>query len=189
MKLYLKYMFMVLSGAVLCLLLERQYGRSPEAFLWLCFFVVLAGAAVHDWKTMEIPDKCHLLIIILALVRLGVLGCTGNPVNWMTHLAGVVCVSLPMLIITWMITGAFGLGDVKLMAAGGFFMGSGEIAVSFFLAVLLGGIYGIYLLTVKGVNKKTQFPFGPFLCLGMIIGGLYGEEILNWYLVLLGIAA
>ena len=157
--------------------------------LWICFFAVLAWAAVHDWKTMEIPDRCHLLIIVLAFVRLGVLGYSGYPVSWISHLTGVVCVSLPMLIITWMITGAFGLGDVKLMAAGGFFMGAERIVVSFFIAVLLGVIYGIYLLAVKGVNKKTQFPFGPFLCMGMTIGGLYGEEILRWYLKLLGLSA
>ena len=52
-------------------------------------------------------------------------------------------------------------------------------------AVLFGGIYGIYLLAAKKKERKDHFAFGPFLCLGMVLGLLCGQPLIDWYLGML----
>ena len=51
--------------------------------------------------------------------------------------------------------------------------------------LLLGGGYGIYLLASGKKGRKEQFAFGPFLCAGMILGLLFGNQMIDWYLGIL----
>ena len=75
-----------------------------------------------------------------------------------------------------------GVGDIKLMAACGVFLGWRLTLVSTVLAILGGGIYGIWLMAAKKAARKEKFAFGPFLCVGMVIGLVYGEQLLTWYM-------
>ena len=71
------------------------------------------------------------------------------------------------------------------MAACGLFLGWKITLVSAALAILFGGIYGCYLLAAKKADRKAHFAFGPFLCIGMAIGLLYGIRLIDWYLSLM----
>ena len=79
-----------------------------------------------------------------------------------------------------------GGGDVKLVAAAGFFLGWEKL----FLAVLIASVLGsVVLLIVNRKNREgreTEYPFGPFLVAGMLPALLFGSQLLNWYLGLLG---
>ena len=41
------------------------------------------------------------------------------------------------------------------------------------------------LLAQKKANRKSQFAFGPFLCIGIAIAMFFGETIADWYMGLL----
>ncbi|MDD5953557.1 MAG: prepilin peptidase, partial [Oscillospiraceae bacterium] len=71
-----------------------------------------------------------------------------------------------------------------LMAACGLFLGWKVTLLSTAIAMLLGGIYGIILLLRKKAGRRSQFAFGPFLCIGMAVGLPYGQQLLDWYLTL-----
>ena len=77
--------------------------------------------------------------------------------------------------------GAFGGGDIKLMAAAGLFLGWQNTLLAMFFGIVFGGIYGIYLLAAKKAGKKDHFAFGPFLCAGIVIAMLFGGPVLEWY--------
>ena len=94
----------------------------------------------------------------------------------------MICVSLPLYLLTIPVPGAFGGGDIRLTAACGIFLGWKLNLLALFLAVMGGGIYGMWLLATKRKGKKDHFAFGPFLCVGMAIAMFAGENILNWYL-------
>lgn len=70
--------------------------------------------------------------------------------------------------------GAMGAGDVKLAAAIGAVVGCTQGFVSFLIAVVLGTISGIAMLIFKaraekkGVEWRTQIPFGPYMVLGAV---------------------
>ena len=98
------------------------------------------------------------------------------------RLIGFFSVSLPLFAITLAVPGAFGGGDIKLMAVIGFFLGWKMSLTAFMLAVFSGGIYGIGLLLSKKKGAKEHFAFGPFLCAGTALTLFVGEWLLSWYL-------
>ena len=153
----------------------------------------MLSVALIDAETQLIPDRLNL-----ALAVCGVLGTLLSPAGWLPHLIGAFCVSVPMLLLCLAIDGAFGGGDIKLMAAAGLFLGWQNTLVAYLVAgdarpllpawyvylilgILGGGLYGIWLLAAKRADKKDHFAFGPFLCAGIVIAMLFGEPILQWY--------
>ena len=86
---------------------------------------------------------------------------------------GAVIISLPMLILSAMAGGSFGGGDIKLMAAGGLFLGAQGVVRAFVIGITAAGMYCLYSLLRKKVKLKGEFALGPFLSLGMMIAFLY----------------
>lgn len=161
--------------AVICLL---HFSNVREAVLVFLFLCVLTVVAFLDIDTMEIADGCHIAILALALLAHVLL----PGVSWRDSVVGMLCVSVPMLLVSLAVPGAFGGGDIKLMAACGLFLGWKMTLVSAFLGILAGGVYGIWLLASGKKGRRDHFALGPFLCLGMLAGVLYGRQILDWYL-------
>lgn len=77
---------------------------------------------------------------------------------------------------------AMGMGDVKMMAMIGAFMGWKAILLTTFSGSLAGSLTGIFMMAFRGKDRKAQIPFGPFLATGAIITLFYGREILYLYL-------
>lgn len=150
--------------------------------IMILFFVVLIFVALTDMKTMEIPNKYIIAILILGAVSAAVI--QDRPV--IDRLIGMACVSLPLMMVTYLIPDAFGGGDIKLMGACGLLLGWKLSLIAFFLAIMTGGSYGIYLLLSGRKGRKEHFAFGPFLCAGMAASVLWGEALLAWYLSLCG---
>jgi prepilin signal peptidase PulO-like enzyme (type II secretory pathway) len=75
-----------------------------------------------------------------------------------------------------------GGGDIRLGALLGFFFGWPQIAMTIFLAYIIGAIVSL-ILVVFGKKKMTsQIPLGPFLVIGALITLFYGQQIIGWYL-------
>ena len=126
---------------------------------------------------MEIPNG-----LVIACIVPAVMAVFAFPnVKIMERLIGIFSVSLPLFAITLAVPGAFGGGDIKLMAVIGFFLGWKMSLTAFMLAVFSGGIYGIGLLLSKKKGAKEQFAFGPFLCAGAVVAYFWGIEIVTWY--------
>ena len=87
-----------------------------------------------------------------------------------------------MLILALLIPGAFGGGDIKLMAASGLFLGTASIVCAMFFGLLTGGAYGSIMLKSGKLERKDQFAFGPFLAVGLTVAAFYGDQIVSWYL-------
>jgi leader peptidase (prepilin peptidase)/N-methyltransferase len=77
--------------------------------------------------------------------------------------------------------GGMGGGDMKLGAMLGAFLGWKVVLVALFVAVLLGGVLAIALLTTGIRRRKDPIPFGPFLALGGVVGLFWGERLARWY--------
>lgn len=169
-------------GGVLALICAYRYIYKEEniaAFLLVfLFFCVLTVVAFIDMDTMEIPDGCSIAIGLLAVAAVFVM----PQVTLAGRGIGLLCISLPMLIVTLLIPGAFGGGDIKLMAAAGLFLGWKLTVVSAVLAVLAGGAWGCWLLASRKAGRKDHFAFGPFLCVGLVIGTLWGAYFIDWYM-------
>ncbi len=74
-----------------------------------------------------------------------------------------------------------GLGDVKLLAMIGAFLGWKGSLLSLMIGAFVGSIIGIAIIAVRGKDFKYAIPFGPFLSLGAFCSLLWGNTILYWY--------
>ena len=78
-----------------------------------------------------------------------------------------------------------GMGDVKMLAMIGAFLGWKLTILTLILASIGGSVVGIVILVTQRGNLKAAIPFGTFLALGALLASLYGEPLVAWYLNLL----
>ncbi|MDE6956803.1 MAG: A24 family peptidase [Lachnospiraceae bacterium] len=149
--------------------------------LFLIHLLMIAEKDIHEKK---IPNRYILSLCLVAAGFIAVCRTSGIA----AHFLGAVCVSAVLFLIALIVPGAFGMGDVKLMAAGGWFLGWKLIILSGIFAFLISGLYIIVVWFLQAVCKKgktihrrTELAFGVFLCIGMAVSLLWGEQVINCY--------
>lgn len=152
--------------------------------LMIAIGVIFIYIAWKDWRTMKITNRSLLALLIFLLADSFL--CGRGDLSWPDRLAGAVCVSVPMFLLTLMVPGAFGGGDIKLMAVCGFWLGWKDCLTAMILAVITGGIFAAVLIISKRSGRKSRMAFGPFLILGILAAFCGGEAIRMGYWKLMG---
>ena len=86
-----------------------------------------------------------------------------------------------------------GLGDAKLMAMLGAWLGLSGALLSFAIGILLGAVFALLVLAMPAARRESdtwlmsKLPLGTFLCVGGIISALWGQPIIAAYLRLVGL--
>jgi leader peptidase (prepilin peptidase)/N-methyltransferase len=75
-----------------------------------------------------------------------------------------------------------GMGDVKLLAMIGGFLGWRGVLVTLLVASTVGSLVGLAAMIRQRGTLQLAIPFGPFLALGAAVHLFWGEEWLAWYL-------
>ena len=117
------------------------------------YVIILLCVAWQDYKTRIIRNKFHIVIFSLTIVQMLLI----SEYRITDRLIGMLSVSVPMLLLTLLIPGGFGGGDIKLMAASGFFLGTSSILCAMNLAIIAGSVYGIIMLKNRKRDRKDQF--------------------------------
>lgn len=151
---------------------------SLRGLLVFIFLSVLMAAAMIDYDTQMIYDSFHVIIFVLGIGAVWLFPEHGL----ISKIIGIFIISVPMLILALVIPGAFGGGDIKLMAACGWLLGAKSIVCAMFLALLAGGLYCTILLAGKKIGRKEHFAFGPWLAIGLSVAAFYGDFLVNSYL-------
>jgi len=144
----------------------------------MAFVAVLIALSFIDLDTFRLPD-----VLTLPLLGLGVLGAfliPGSPTGWESVFSALGAGGL-FLVIALTYPQGMGLGDVKLVAALGAFLGFPSIFLSVFVGSFIGALAGIFLLITGQKRFRQQIPFGPYLALGAILTLLWGTQIFDWY--------
>ena len=128
----------------------------------LLYDTFLAMLAIEDLKNRKIRNRYPMAILLLSLVSTFVFG----NISVLSRSFGMLIVSIPMLLLAIWLPGSFGGGDVKLSFACGAFLGGKLVLEGTVYAVLIAGIYCIYLLLRHRKIKNIQFALGPFLAIG-----------------------
>jgi len=168
----------------LLLILNFQFLISNDQLNWLTvllsliIIVFLVFSAVFDLKYMILPDFSTIVLIVMAFVLLFVETPRGASLQ-----SGVLSalVAAGFLLILNLITKGkgMGMGDVKLAIFMGLFLGPQKTIVAFYVAFIVGAIYGLILMALKKAKKKSQIPFGPFLILGIFVAWWFGQKIVE----------
>jgi leader peptidase (prepilin peptidase) / N-methyltransferase len=76
-----------------------------------------------------------------------------------------------------------GMGDVKMLAMIGAFLGWKLVLVTLFLASVSGSIIGVAVMAVKRGGLKYALPFGTFLAIGAAVAAVAGDFLVDWYMM------
>jgi leader peptidase (prepilin peptidase)/N-methyltransferase len=75
-----------------------------------------------------------------------------------------------------------GMGDVKMLAMIGAFLGWKLTFVTLMMASFAGSIIGGLLIVAGRGGMKTALPFGTFLAMGAMLAAVVGPAVLDWYI-------
>lgn len=138
--------------------------KITEYGITVVYLMILCRIAYADWKYQIIDPWTHIGILTLAcmemLFRVGV--------SVQERCLGAVVIAVPMLVLTVLLKGGFGGGDIKLMAVSGFLNGVKVITYAGMLGIILSGIYVSMMLAAGKMGRKDSFALGPFLVMGII---------------------
>lgn len=138
--------------------------KITEYGITVVYLMILCRIAYADWKYQIIEPWTHIGILTLAcmemLFRVGV--------SVQERYLGAVVIAVPMLVLTVLLKGGFGGGDIKLMAVSGFLNGVKIITYAGMLGIILSGIYVSMMLAAGKMGRKDSFALGPFLVMGII---------------------
>jgi leader peptidase (prepilin peptidase)/N-methyltransferase len=165
--------------AVLAVAVVLAKHSAHDIALGLAFVAVLVPVALIDIESRIIPNKITLPAGLAAVA----IGLITRPAGVPEQLIAGAAAGAFLLFFALAYPRGMGMGDVKLAAVMGLFLGR-SVAVAVLSGVLIGAIAGGFVMARLGVEKgrKTAVPFGPFLAIGGIIGLLAGPAIVHWYL-------
>ncbi|HUO75062.1 MAG TPA: prepilin peptidase [Solirubrobacteraceae bacterium] len=152
---------------------------TVQIALGLVLIAVLVPVAIIDFEHRVIPNKITLPAAVAAVL----IGLALDPSGVPEQLIAGAAAGGFLLIFVLAYPRGMGMGDVKLAAVLGLFMGR-SVAVALLVGVLLGTIVGLVVIARVGVERgrKTAVPFGPFLAVGGIVALFVGPAIVHWYL-------
>jgi len=152
------------------------FGLSLEALVDALGCAVLVAVTVKDLESRIVPNRIILPALAVALV---VQTARDPSIEW-------VVASLAaggFYLIAFLIYPAgIGMGDVKLAAFLGAWLGA-PVVVAIFAASLLAMIPAVVIVAKHGRQaRKVGIPYAPFLAGGGVIALFFGDAILEWWL-------
>lgn len=178
-KISFRYPFVELINCILSTLVFAIYRYKFITLVYLVLIPTLIVMSFIDLDTMEILDRINITILILGLLTF-IPNLKNYDITWQEKLIGMVCVSVPMLILA-LITKGIGLGDVKLYFVLGLLFGWKHILLIGFFSIIFGGIAGTILL-IRNKKKKIEnreMPFGPYIAIATVMIIFLGQYILE----------
>ena len=144
----------------------------------VCILIALFGI---DLEHQILPN-----VITLPGIAVGVLLSLIAPPGWKDALIGVllgggVLYAVAGAYYLWRREEGMGMGDVKMLAMIGAFLGWKAVLVTLVLASFAGAIIGLVLMAAQRGTMKFALPFGTFLAIGGIVAMFAGEPLVAWY--------
>jgi leader peptidase (prepilin peptidase)/N-methyltransferase len=179
----IQYPLVELLTGVLSAVVVWRFGPTWAALAALFFTWALVAAAGIDLRTQLLPDQLTLpllwLGLLIALVPLFA--------DARSAIIGAAVGYLALWCVYWLfklLTGkeGMGYGDFKLLAALGAWMGPVALLPVILISSFIGAIVGVITLQVRGQDRSTPIPFGPFLAAAGWVWFVFGDAILSAYL-------
>lgn len=121
------------------------------------FILTLIYAGYYDYKKRIIPDKVHIIIIILALI---------SNFNFIQSIIGFIILPIPFIVPIFFNEESIGGGDIKIVASIGFYLGLVKGIVAIVIGLSLSILISIIILKRY---KNNSIPLAPYLATGSII--------------------
>ncbi|MBQ49751.1 MAG: prepilin peptidase [Zetaproteobacteria bacterium] len=175
---FLYWQFPFFQGSIIHLTIDpAEFIRCLHAIIFTSLLII---CSVIDLRLKIIPDVISLPMILFSPVWIWI-----HPqLNWFSSLLGILFGGGILYLLAWIYLllrkqSGMGMGDVKLLAAIGGWLGFESILPTLFIGSIVGALIGIAgIVLKKGVDFKTELPFGPFLALGAVLYLVYGPDLI-----------
>lgn len=173
-----QYPVVELAMALLSLALFLKFSLSWAFGIYFLFSAALLVVIFIDFHHGIIPDGISLPGIVLGFVFSFV-----NPfVTWQDSGLGIVVGGgslLLIFILYYLVTKVegMGMGDVKLLAMIGAFLGWQSLPFVVLSSSVMGSLVGLGVMLKNKTGGKTSIPYGPFLSMGSLLYLFFQEKI------------
>jgi leader peptidase (prepilin peptidase) / N-methyltransferase len=148
-----------------------------QLVLGLAFCAVLVVITITDLEQRIIPNK----VLAAGAVAAIAIAAVSDPASIPERLMAALVAGGILFLIALAYPRGLGMGDVKLVAVMGLFLGS-AVAPAVLVGFATGAVAGAFLLARHGAAaRKRAVPFGPFLAVGGLVGLWAGDAIVHWY--------
>jgi len=185
------------------------FGLTMEAVKWAVFAALLVVLALTDARERILPDSVNFTGLGLGLVLSIFTAPVDGSALWLSNRLFEFPPPRPALSfvdatlgaaagagLLWLVSEGYfrlrgregmGLGDVKMMAMAGSFLGLQRTLVTVLVSSVLGSIMGLAFIVLTKKDRNYELPFGTFLGAGALLVVFFGTPALLWYHSLLGI--
>ena len=158
-----------------------QYGID-----WLLVSRLLFGCALIVLFFIDLEHRILPNVITIPGAIIGFLFSFVTPPGWVSSLVGLVVGGLIPLVIAEIYyrlrrVEGLGMGDVKMLALIGAFLGWRHVLLTLMIASLLGSLVGLPL-AIRRRDMKASMPFGTFLAIAAMLAAGAGDTMIAWYL-------
>jgi len=185
------------------------FGLTVEGAKWTVFAALLVVLTITDVRERILPDEVNFFGLGVGLL----FSFFTNPIDgtalWISNhwfdfppprpvlsFADGVLGAIAGSGLLWVVAEGYfrlrgregmGLGDVKMMAAVGAFLGLKRTLMTVLAGSLLGSVIGIVLILVSKKGRDYELPFGTFLGAGALLVVFFGTPALQWYQSLMAV--
>lgn len=171
-----------ISTALVFVVTYLTYGLTLLSLVRVIFGCALIVLFVTDLQHKILPNVITLPGIVIGLVCSVFL-----PPGWVSSLIGILVgggVLFAIAEVYYRVRGqeGLGMGDVKLLAMIGAFLGWKLVLLTLVFASFTGSLAGGVLIASGRGGMKYALPFGTFLAVGALLAATWGDPIADWYL-------
>jgi leader peptidase (prepilin peptidase)/N-methyltransferase len=171
-----RYPLVELGTGVLWLAVAVAADDAPHLVLGLLLVTALVPIALIDIDLKIIPNRITLPAAVAA-VAAGLAIDSGHVPEMLIAGAGAGGFFLAAALMR---PGGMGIGDVKLAAVLGLYLGR-AVVPALFVALIAGVVVGVFVIARSPEGRRTKVPFGPFLAFGGVVALFVGEALMNAY--------
>jgi leader peptidase (prepilin peptidase)/N-methyltransferase len=153
---------------------------------WLLFSRLLLGCALIVLFFIDLHHRILPNVITVPGTIIGFILSVVTPPGWVSSLIGLLLGGLIPLVLAELylrirkIEG-LGMGDVKMLALIGAFLGWKLMLLTLALGSFLGSFVGIGLIVARKGDMKLALPFGTFLAIAAMVAAVEGDSVIAWY--------
>ena len=137
---------------------------------------ILFSISKEDIKTMQISENKLRIFAISGIIYILTLGLLNKSINTIDLITDNIFAMLIVFLIMYLISrisynlfkvNSLGIGDIKLSSISSIWLGIEITLISLCISFILSAIYSIYCKITKRFQSFHQYPFAPFLSIGI----------------------
>jgi len=196
----MRYPVVELLTAAVFFVAFRFLGTTAAAIKFACFGAILITLVFADLEERILPDEFTLGGTALGIVFAAFVPLNGGLIQLLLMSAqNKVLISMGEAAFAavfcagalWGVGALYqkvrhreglGLGDIKMVAMIGAFLGLEGALMTLIVGSLLGAVVGLAYIWFTGKDASTyELPFGTFLGVAALLVGFFGGVIFHWY--------